>query len=203
MGFGTSRPEARQLVRHGHFTVNGRKVNIPSFLVKPGDVISIKEGSRSSSKIKDVLEITSSRAVPKWLDLDRNTLAAKVLNLAERDDIDLIFTSYCRVVFQVISALEAPCTFVLLVLVFDLNLRIEVRNMIEIESRQLNVLNLVPMEVWKICGGTLERGYASLLATHFCRIYNIPSRVATSIKIGVLHEFSTIPGLKRTFPRLF
>ncbi|MDD3766366.1 MAG: 30S ribosomal protein S4 [Eubacteriales bacterium] len=88
LGFGTSRPEARQLVRHGHFTVNGRKVNIPSFLVKPGDVISIKEGSRSSSKIKDVLEITSSRAVPKWLDLDRNTLTAKVLNLAERDDID-------------------------------------------------------------------------------------------------------------------
>lgn len=89
LGFGTSRPEARQLVTHGHFTVNGKKVNIPSFLVKPGDVISIKEKSRGSSKIKDVLEVTSSKTVPKWLDLDRNTLTAKVLNLAERDDIDL------------------------------------------------------------------------------------------------------------------
>lgn len=89
LGFGTSRPEARQLVMHGHFTVNGRKVDIPSFLVKAGDVITIREKSRGSEKIKDVLETTSSRAVPKWLDLDRNTLTAKVVALAERDDIDL------------------------------------------------------------------------------------------------------------------
>lgn len=89
LGFGTSRPETRQLVNHGHFTVNGRKVDIPSFLVKAGDVITIKEKSRSSEKIKDVLEVTSSRTVPKWLDLDRNTLTARVVALAERDDIDL------------------------------------------------------------------------------------------------------------------
>ena len=89
LGFGTSRPESRQLVLHGHFTVNGKKVNIPSYLVKPGDVIAIKEGSQSSAKIKDVLEITASRAVPKWLDLDKNTLTAKVLAEAARDDIDL------------------------------------------------------------------------------------------------------------------
>ena len=89
LGFGTSRPEARQLVRHGHFTVNGKKVNIPSYLVKVGDVIAIKEDSKSSEKIKNVIEITASRIVPKWLDLDNNTLTGKVVAVAEREDIDL------------------------------------------------------------------------------------------------------------------
>ncbi len=89
LGFGTSRPEARQLVLHGHFTVNGKRVNIPSYLVKPGEVIAIKEASRDSAKIKDVLDITASRAVPKWLDLDKNTLTAKVVAEPARDDIDL------------------------------------------------------------------------------------------------------------------
>lgn len=89
LGFGTSRPEARQLVRHGHFTVNGKKVNIPSYLVKVGDVIAIKEESKSSEKIKNVIDITASRVVPKWLDLDNNTLTGKVVAVAEREDIDL------------------------------------------------------------------------------------------------------------------
>lgn len=89
LGFGTSRPEARQLVRHGHFTVNGKKVNIPSYLVKVGDVIAIKEESKSSEKIKAVIDTTASRAVPKWLDLDNNTLTGKVVAVAEREDIDL------------------------------------------------------------------------------------------------------------------
>jgi len=89
LGFGLSRPEARQLVTHGHFTVNGRKVNIASYLTSPGDVIAICEKSRSSEKIKDILEKTESRTIPKWLDLDRNTLSGKVLASAQRDDIDL------------------------------------------------------------------------------------------------------------------
>ena len=89
LGFGTSRPEARQLVRHGHFTVNGKKVNIPSYLVKVGDVIAIKEESKSSEKIKAVIDSTASRAVPKWLDLDNNTLTGKVVAAVEREDIDL------------------------------------------------------------------------------------------------------------------
>ena len=89
LGFGTSRPEARQLVRHGHFTVNGKKVNIPSYLVKVGDVIAIKEESKSSEKIKSVVESTASRAIPKWLDLDNNTLTGKVVAVADREDIDL------------------------------------------------------------------------------------------------------------------
>ena len=86
LGFALSRAEARQLVVHGHFLVNGRKVNIPSYLVKEGDVISLKEKSRSLPKVKAVLE---GKVVPKWLDLDTNTMQAKVVALAQRDDIDI------------------------------------------------------------------------------------------------------------------
>lgn len=89
LGFGLSRAEARQLVVHGHFLINGKKVDIPSYLVSEGDVITIKESSRSLPKIKAVLEQTEGRAIPKWLDLDANTLQAKVVTLAQRDDIDL------------------------------------------------------------------------------------------------------------------
>jgi small subunit ribosomal protein S4 len=89
LGFAMSRAEARQLVRHGHFTVNGKKVNIPSFLVKAGDVITVKQKSRDSQKIKDVVEANGSRVIPKWLDLNRETPEAKVLSLAAREDIDL------------------------------------------------------------------------------------------------------------------
>ena len=64
-------------------------MDIPSYLVKPGEVITVKEASRGSEKIKAVLEATASKAVPKWLDLDRNTLSAKVVALADREDIDL------------------------------------------------------------------------------------------------------------------
>ena len=89
LGFGLSRAEARQLVVHGHFLINGNKVDIPSYLVSEGDVITIKESSRSLPKIKAVLEQTEGKVVPKWLDLDTNTLQAKVVTLAKRDDIDL------------------------------------------------------------------------------------------------------------------
>ena len=89
LGFATSRPEARQLVVHNHFSVNGRKVNIPSYLVKPGDVITINEKSRSSEKMKQVLEINASRPVPKWLEVNKETLEGKVVALPEREDIDL------------------------------------------------------------------------------------------------------------------
>ncbi len=89
LGFASSRAEARQLVGHGHFTVNGRKVNIPSYLVKPGQVIAFKEGSRQLDKLKGILEANASRPVPKWLDLNRETLEAKVVAAANREDIDL------------------------------------------------------------------------------------------------------------------
>jgi small subunit ribosomal protein S4 len=89
LGFAMSRPEARQLVSHRHFTVNGRIVNIPSFLVKPGDVIALKTASRSSSKLKGNIEANASRPAPKWLDLARENYQATVVALPARDDIDL------------------------------------------------------------------------------------------------------------------
>lgn len=89
LGFALSRPEARQLVSHGHFTVNGRRVNIPSFLVKEGDVVAVCDKSKSSAKMKAVLENTETKVVPKWLELDRENHVAKVVTLAAREDIDL------------------------------------------------------------------------------------------------------------------
>ena len=89
LGWANSRAEARQLVTHGHFTVNGRRVDIPSYLTKVGETIAIKEGSLSSEKIKAVLEANASRPVPKWLDIDRANHTAKVAAVPERSDVDL------------------------------------------------------------------------------------------------------------------
>ena len=89
LGFAMSRAEARQLVRHGHFTVNGQKVNIPSYQVKTGDVIELKESSRSVDKFKGSLEANASRVIPKWLDFDQANKVAKVVAVPAREDIDL------------------------------------------------------------------------------------------------------------------
>jgi len=89
LGFAMTRAEARQLVSHGHFTVNGRKVNIPSFLVKPGMVISLKETSKGLEKIKANVEANSITQAPKWLEYDANNMIAKVVANPARDDIDL------------------------------------------------------------------------------------------------------------------
>jgi small subunit ribosomal protein S4 len=89
LGFAMSRAEARQLVRHEHFTVDGRKVNIPSYLVKPGQVIALKESSRSLDKLKATMEANASRVPPKWLEYDASSFSAKVVSVPSRDDIDL------------------------------------------------------------------------------------------------------------------
>ncbi|MCL2426225.1 MAG: 30S ribosomal protein S4 [Oscillospiraceae bacterium] len=89
LGFAMSRAEARQLVLHGHFLVNGRKVNIPSFLVRPGMIISLKDKSRGLDKLKSVIEANASRVPPKWLDYDANAMVAKVAAVPEREDIDI------------------------------------------------------------------------------------------------------------------
>ena len=89
LGFAMSRAEARQLVSHGHFTVNGRKVNIPSYLVKPGMVIALKDSSKSLEKIKANVEANAFRQAPKWLEYDANNMIAKVTALPAREDIDL------------------------------------------------------------------------------------------------------------------
>ena len=86
LGWANSRAEGRQLVLHNHYLVNGKKVNIPSILLKAGDVITIKEGSRDSEKIKAVLETNGSRPVPQWLD-KTSDYEAKIVNLPDRDQI--------------------------------------------------------------------------------------------------------------------
>ena len=89
LGFAMSRAEARQLVRHGHFTINGKKVNIPSMLVNVGDVIELKNTSRSLDKFKGSLEANASRVIPKWLEMDKTHNTAKVVAVPAREDIDL------------------------------------------------------------------------------------------------------------------
>ena len=91
MGMAASRKEARQLVLHAHFTLNGKKVTIPSLLVKPGDVVAVKESSRDSLKIKELSEGMQTAIVPKWLDVDKTALTAKVLNAPTREDVDFPF----------------------------------------------------------------------------------------------------------------
>jgi small subunit ribosomal protein S4 len=86
LGFAASRAQARQIIRHGHFQVNGRRVNIPSFQVKPNDVVSLKPGSPVEQVVRDATDLTAS--VASWLQADHDNLTGKVLKLPERTDID-------------------------------------------------------------------------------------------------------------------
>jgi len=89
MGFSNSRIEARQLISHGHFLVNGKPVNIPSFLLKAGDEVCVKEGSRKVVRITGALETVVRRGVPHWLELDRDNFKAKIKLLPVRDDLTM------------------------------------------------------------------------------------------------------------------
>ena len=91
MGLAESHKEARQLVLHAHFTLNGKKVNIPSILVKPGDVISVKASSRDSVKFKALAEALETKTAPKWLDVDKTNATAKVVAIPTREDVDFPF----------------------------------------------------------------------------------------------------------------
>ena len=88
-GFATTRRAARQLVNHAHFEVNGKKVNIASYLVKPGDVVSVRENKKDNSTIKANIEANATRPIPAWLEKDNEKLSGKVLRLASREDIDI------------------------------------------------------------------------------------------------------------------
>ena len=88
LGFANTRRQARQLVNHGHFTVNGKRVNIPSYMVRVGDVVAVSEKSAQNAFYKKLKEDDAFIAAPKWLDRDKNTLQGKVLALPARDDID-------------------------------------------------------------------------------------------------------------------
>jgi small subunit ribosomal protein S4 len=89
MGFADSRKQARQLVRHGHFMVNDRKTNIPSFLVKPGDVVTVRPGSRNRTYFTDYGEVLDTRRAPDWMTIDPRALSGKILNLPTRDQIEV------------------------------------------------------------------------------------------------------------------
>lgn len=89
LGFASSRAQARQLVRHGHFTVNGIKTDIPSFLVKEGDIVNVAEKTTKNDNLKAVFEANSGRPVPTWLDCDKDKLTAKITRLPAREEIDL------------------------------------------------------------------------------------------------------------------
>lgn len=88
LGLASSRPEARILVTHGHFLVNGRRVQIPSYLVKVGDEIQVSEKSKAMAKFKDIAEAIVHRTPPAWLELDKEALKGRVLTLPAREDID-------------------------------------------------------------------------------------------------------------------
>ena len=88
LGYASTRREARQLVNHGHYTVNGKRVNIPSYTVNVGDVIAVCENSCSATRFKKMKEDDAFIAAPKWLERDKNTLSGKVIALPARDDID-------------------------------------------------------------------------------------------------------------------
>ncbi|GAB2045133.1 30S ribosomal protein S4 [Agathobaculum sp. TL06] len=88
MGFANTRREARQLVNHAHFTVNGKRVNIPSYQVKPGDVVAVCEKSRSSAKFKTLLEENGKKQCPKWIDKAKDSFEGKIVSMPARDDID-------------------------------------------------------------------------------------------------------------------
>lgn len=91
MGMASSRKEARQLVLHEHFSVNGKKVNIPSIIVRVGDVVKVMDNFKSSAKCKELAEELSTKISPKWLEVDKENISAKVIALPERDDIDFPF----------------------------------------------------------------------------------------------------------------
>ena len=89
LGYGVSRPQARQLVNHGLFEVNGKKVDIASYLVKPGDVIAVRENKKDAAVIKENVEANATRPVPTWLEKNVENLSGKVIKLASREDVDI------------------------------------------------------------------------------------------------------------------
>lgn len=91
MGFAESHKEARQLVLHEHFELNGKKVNVPSIIVKAGDIVTVRENFRDSAKCKELAEGLKDKTSPKWISVDKNALSAKIVALPQRDDIDFPF----------------------------------------------------------------------------------------------------------------
>ena len=99
MGLASSRKEARQLVRHAHFTLNGKKADIPSIILKVGDVVALKDKSRSSEKLKALMENMASVNAPKWLEVNADAASAKVIAVPAREDVDFDFNEQLIIEF--------------------------------------------------------------------------------------------------------
>ncbi len=99
MGLASSRKEARQLVRHAHFTLNGKKADIPSIILKVGDVVALKDKSRSSEKLKALMENMASVNAPKWLEVNADAASAKVIAIPAREDVDFDFNEQLIIEF--------------------------------------------------------------------------------------------------------
>lgn len=99
MGLASSRKEARQLVRHAHFTLNGKKADIPSIILKVGDVVALKDKSRSSEKMKALMENMASANAPKWLEVNADAASAKVIAVPAREDVDFDFNEQLIIEF--------------------------------------------------------------------------------------------------------
>lgn len=99
MGLASSRKEARQLVRHAHFTLNGKKADIPSIILKVGDVVALKDKSRSSEKMKALMENMASVNAPKWLEVNADAASAKVIAIPAREDVDFDFNEQLIIEF--------------------------------------------------------------------------------------------------------
>lgn len=99
LGLANSRPQARQLVNHGHFRIDGKKVDIPSFLVKPGQIVTVRERSRDLEFLKELREQGANKPIPKWLDLDAANLTGKIVSMPQRDDIDLTIEEHLIIEF--------------------------------------------------------------------------------------------------------
>ena len=115
MGLASSRKEARQRVRHAHFTLNGKKADIPSIILKTGDVVALKDKSRSSEKIKALAEDMASHTAPKWMELDAANMSAKMAQMPAREDIDFPFeeqliVELCILCIIVLSCIKLSCT---------------------------------------------------------------------------------------------
>jgi len=89
MGLANSRPEARQLVRHGHFNINGKTVDIPSYLVKVGDVIQLKDSMKDSPKFKELIETSQTKIVPAFIEFDQENVTGKIIDVCKREDVSL------------------------------------------------------------------------------------------------------------------
>ena len=99
MGLASSRKEARQLVRHAHFTLNGKKADIPSIILKVGDIVALKDKSRSSEKLKALMETMASVNAPKWLEVNADAASAKVIAIPAREDVDFDFNEQLIIEF--------------------------------------------------------------------------------------------------------